>query len=452
MDQETRDHDQIRSLRDLPVQVWVMTPGGELEWASDAESDAEAIHPDDEPALREALRRALESGQPLARQVRIRAAQDGYRWVEVQAWPVRRGGGAIAHWVGIATDIEAHARRASLLEAVESPDSPLALIFVDRDFRLQSANLPQGEHFPIDPSWVEGRRLADANPEIYAQLRPVHERLLQGGGADVCEFTRTIGEETLHRLLLFYPTRVKGELISVGIVDLDITARKRAELAAAELAEERRALLQALVEAQERERRRIAADIHGDTLQVLSALRLKVDALGAHLLQSEQRVVLDDLEETFELATRRLRALLFELWPPSLERTGLEETISELLAGCEREGMGTRLGVELPDELPLELRGVIYRVIAEALTNVRRHARAGLVEVKVTEADGRVFASIHDDGVGFDPSAAPFGHVGLREMADRVHAAGGTIEIRSTSGQGSEIEFSVPIYQPNAFP
>lgn len=437
---------------ELSPRAWVMSPVGELEWTSDTMVDIDAVHPDDAAAVTEALRVALETEQPYHGEVRLRAPNDDYHWVEIRAWPVHGATGLIEHWVGVAIDIEARRRSEALLHAVESPASPFALIIVDRDFRLLRVNLPPSLQFPYDPSWLEGRRMADAAPDVYEQVREVHERILAGGRSEVLEITRTAGSEVFHRLLLFYPARVRGELIGVGIVDIDITDRKRAELAVAELAEERRGLLQALVQMQERERRRIAADIHADTLQVLGAVRLKVDALGGTLESPEQRAALADIEETFDLAAGRLRGLLFELWPPSLERTGLAETVSELLANCERDGLSTRFEADLAHEVPLELRGVIYRVIAEALTNVRRHAHASSVEVELGEAEGGLFARIRDDGVGFDPRAAPSGHFGLREMSDRVHAAGGTIEVRSEPGRGTEIRLSVPCAPPDSSP
>ena len=206
-----------------------------------------------------------------------------------------------------------------------------------------------------------------------------------------------------------------------------------------------RLLSELLVYAGERERREIAANFHSDTLEVLHTLRLQLSALATHLYVPEQRRALADIEGTLVLATERLRARLSELWPPSLERNSLAQTISELVANAEREGLSTRLEVDLRHELPIELRGVIYRAIAEALANVRQHARASSVEVAVGEVDGAVCARIRDDGVGFDPSSAPHGHNGLREMAARVHAVGGGIEIRSASTKGTEIQLSVPV-------
>jgi signal transduction histidine kinase len=177
-------------------------------------------------------------------------------------------------------------------------------------------------------------------------------------------------------------------------------------------------------------------------------LRLKLDALGSNLHAPEQRAAVADLEGAVELATERLRALVFELWPPSLERNGLAQAVSELLADCEQEGVSTRLDIDVPSELPLPLRGVIYRVVAEALANVRQHASAARVEVELTERHGTLRGRIRDDGVGFDPSPVRDGHVGLEEMMLRVHAAGGSIEIRSASGQGTDIHLSVPVPRP----
>jgi signal transduction histidine kinase len=232
----------------------------------------------------------------------------------------------------------------------------------------------------------------------------------------------------------------------VGVVAIDETARKRAEFAMSRLSEERQALLDALVRAQERERRTVAANIHADTLQVFAAVRLKLEELGESLGEPGQRAALQQVEEALSSAQERLRNLLFELWPPSLERSGLRLTIEELLTRLQVDsGVRTNLAFGLDGEPAPELRGTLFRVIAEALANVRRHAGAASVDVSLAQRDGVVTLRVIDDGVGFDPSSPPdLGHVGLLEMGERVRAVGGEFKISGAPGGGTIVEAIVP--------
>lgn len=342
------------------------------------------------------------------------------------------------------SDLDEAARDRTFVDALFAA-APIGLAFVDRSYRYVRVNPATAARLGTVPEEVNGRRLADLDPELWSTLRPVYERVVQTGRAVDVEGARTDDGVLQCRLLRYYPVRAGEELIGFGLLDLDITRRKRAELAAAELAEERRDLVDALMRAHERERQRIAADIHGDTLQVFAALRLKLEELDGSLHEPGQRAVLAEFQDAFVAATRRLRGMLFELWPPSLERVGLPETVAELLDQVERDtGLKTRLEVGLSRELSLELRGVMYRVIAEAVTNVRRHAGATTIEVALDGHEDSAIARVHDDGHGFDPATARIGHVGLREMAERAHAVGGTVVIASIPGTGTTVELCVP--------
>ncbi len=228
---------------------------------------------------------------------------------------------------------------------------------------------------------------------------------------------------------------------------LDVTEQRRAERETAVIAEQRGRLLGELIRARDTERRRIAADIHGDTLQVLAAARLRLEQLQDSLREPEQHAAAGELDTALAAAQRRLRNLLFELWPPSLEQAGLRAAISELLARSELESNLTiRLKSNLAHEPPIEVRSIVFRVVAEALSNVRRHARATSVEVELSERDGEVVARISDDGVGFDPTTAPLpGHIGLLEMRERAQTVGARISITSTPGHGTSVELRFPL-------
>jgi len=211
--------------------------------------------------------------------------------------------------------------------------------------------------------------------------------------------------------------------------------------------QERRALLTRLEEAQEEERRRIAADIHDDSIQVISAADLQVQALLGGVEDPELRRGMDEVHETLKLAAERLRRLLFELRPPALDREGLAAALRVYLGGAEG---GPEFSVEdrLEAEPPPEIRTVLFRIAQEAIVNVRKHAGAGRLRVTLVSEEGGVRMSISDDGRGFDTSgmAAPVpGHLGLPTMIERAELAGGWCRVRSAPGEGTVVECWLPI-------
>ena len=232
-----------------------------------------------------------------------------------------------------------------------------------------------------------------------------------------------------------------GRLVGFEGFVTDITERRRAE-------EDRRRLRARLVAAQEEERARIASDVHDDPLQKVSAVGMRLAALRRRADDPELATAVGELEETVAVATRSLRNLLFELRPPALDREGLAAALRQLLAEEAREaGFTYRLEDRLVEEPPPDVRAVAYRVAQEALTNVRKHARARTVEVLLEPWDGGLRVRVRDDGVGFDPAAVSEtvpGHLGLGSMRERVELADGWWRVRSAPGAGTAVEFWLP--------
>jgi signal transduction histidine kinase len=96
-------------------------------------------------------------------------------------------------------------------------------------------------------------------------------------------------------------------------------------------------------------------------------------------------------------------------------------------------------------EVPLSTKEALYRVAQEALHNVAKHARAQAVELVLEATVGELVLRVSDDGKGFDPRASFPGHLGLRSMSERVSAVGGSLEIDSTPGKGTQISVHVPL-------
>jgi PAS domain S-box-containing protein len=209
-----------------------------------------------------------------------------------------------------------------------------------------------------------------------------------------------------------------------------------------------RNLLANLIRGQEEERQRIATGIHDDTLQVVTAVALRVQQLRRRLRDPKDLEVLGRLDETVQLAISRMRHLIFDLRPPLLERGGLGDALRSYLEQVRGEtGIQFTLRDELGSNIPEAVGALVYRIAHEALVNVRRHAHASHVTVTMTEEGGGLRVRIDDDGVGFDPDTADgkAGHLGLRAIRERAALAGGSSRVTSMPGTGSTVEFWVPI-------
>ena len=447
---------------ELPTPMWAIGVDGILSWVNRAAAELIGLsagsleardwvltHPDDEPNVSARLAQARAGGLPFNYEHRLRRADGSYRWMGVEGGPVKDADGSVIEWVGVAIDIEEQKQAMNLLDALFS-QAPVGLAYMDREGRYVRINETLARFNGLAVEAHPGRHAAEVVPSLWPRIVPALTDALERGepvvNRDVSGETDASPGETRHWLVSYYPVRTGSEVTGVGVVAIDETARRQAELEMARLAEERRNLLAAVVRGQERERRMVAANIHADTLQVFAAVRLRLEELGEGMTEPANRAALERVEEALSAAQDRLRNVLFELWPPSLERSGLRLTIEELLSRLEVDaGVRAELEFSLGTEPAPDLRGTLFRVIAEALANVRRHARAASVKVSVTEQDGQLTLRVIDDGVGFDPSsAADLGHVGLLEMRERMRAVGGQLRVSSATGGGTTIEGVIP--------
>lgn len=215
--------------------------------------------------------------------------------------------------------------------------------------------------------------------------------------------------------------------------------------------EARRMLLARLVAAQEDERARIAADIHDDSIQIMSAVNLRMGIVRRNVTDPEEARGLERLENTVRLAIARLRHLLFELRPPALDQEGLGPALHTCLEQLEQQfGLVGHLENRLTNEPPGQARIVLYRIAQEAMANVRKHARASHVEVILESTDGGARVRVRDDGVGFstDESDQPEpGHMGLTSMRERAEMAGGWCRVKSAPDSGTEVVAWLPVLE-----
>lgn len=250
----------------------------------------------------------------------------------------------------------------------------------------------------------------------------------------------------------------QGHLVALEGITRDVTEQRFAEQQLRETItllrrtdRERRKLISQLASAQEEERKRIAADIHDDSIQVMTAAGMRLGILRRRLDDERQLEALDEVESTVQRAIRRLRRLMFELQPPALDRAGLAAAIRALLEARrsdEEDGPDYEVQDRLEREPPAETRALMYRIVQEALTNAMKHAHASTVSVELEELDGRFVARVSDDGAGFDLEEVETfhpGHVGLPSMRERADLLGGECEISSAPGRGTTVTVRIPV-------
>ena len=253
------------------------------------------------------------------------------------------------------------------------------------------------------------------------------------------------------------PIQVAHKTVTVISVT-DITRQQRAEFvlglgldAVGSSDRDREDLLGALIRAQEEERSRIAAGIHDDTIQMLTAANLALQQLRLRLRDPEHVQILDRLAGTLSMSMARLRQLIFDLRPTG---TGTGSITAALRAYLEEMRAESGITYWYEDSrtarAPASTNMLIYRIVREALLNVRKHARARTVRVQLRDVSDGYLVRIVDDGVGYSPAEVEDrpGHLGLTLMQERAHSGGGWCRIESMPGGGTTVEFWVPLQVP----
>jgi len=255
-----------------------------------------------------------------------------------------------------------------------------------------------------------------------------------------------------------HPVRARGDnlhgWVIMAVDDPGETVRSRAALEhrvvrLTEAEHEQDLLMGNLIRAQERERARIAAGIHDDTLQVIAAAMLRLQRLRRKIRDGDVVAMLVQVEESIAAAADRLRRLTFDVRPLALERSGLGAALREALGRLRDDaGVEVRLEDRLSAEPPMPTRLLLYRIAQEALANVGKHAAADLVVVTLLDRDKGYLVKVADDGIGTTHTRRAFlpepGHLGLMMMRERAEFAGGWFRIDSARASGTTVTAWVP--------
>jgi PAS domain S-box-containing protein len=397
--------------------------------------------------FRAALQRVFRDGVPQQLELSGFGRSRSEAWYVSRLGPIRDGG-RIVGAILISSDITDRKRAEDALRGSEAKFRAVfekgwdAIFMVDLKGRVLDANPAACRSLGYTRSELLKRKVADFAVEPPESLRDRFRTIARGA-------PRTF--ESVHRRKdgSTFPVEVHagsfelgGRRVVLGLVR-DISHRKRAE--------EAELVSRAVIRAQEAERRRVSRELHDSVGQLLSSVKLRVQACASKLPQSEPSLVAEAARvlELLDEAIAEVRDISRNLRPSTLDDLGLTAAVRSL---CSEFQERTRLRVRA--RFPRSLRRLsreteinLYRILQEALSNVERHARAGRVDVELVCGAAELRLRIRDDGAGMPARGrgpARTRGAGLVNMRERAGQIGGSLTVQAPRGGGTEILVRVP--------
>ncbi|MGI4734112.1 MAG: histidine kinase, partial [Janthinobacterium lividum] len=292
---------------------------------------------------------------------------------------------------------------------------------------------------------------------VLTEDRPIAERLVHQLQQDPSSFekqlrVRVTGQVKTLRLKAEVLRDAAGQPERVLGVDLDISEVQRLEAENLHLRLSRQQMLfEAVQQAQETERKRIAEGLHNGVGQLLFATKLRLDQLHAPVLTTEPALnaARREADRLLAEAIRQTRVLSHELVPAVLEEFGLAQALQDVCRQLSTPQLPLRCQVVFDEEvppLPPLLQLALYRMAQELGLNIVKHARGATeASLELETTPGFVLLRAEDNGAGFAPGAATSPGVGLRTIADRVALLNGTLEQGHYAEFGTFVRLRIPL-------
>jgi PAS domain S-box-containing protein len=373
--------------------------------------------------------------------------------VSIAAAPVRDGSGRFVGNLVAYTDISDRKAQEERLQALID-SSPLALVEFGLDTRIRLWNRAAERIFGWSREEMIGRGGLPMAPDSRrAESQDLFDRVRHGESINDFETLRQRKDGSLVPVsIAAAPVRDgSGRFVGNLVAYTDITERKAQEAEVHRLNAELQARLAELAASRARivtagdvERRRLERNLHDGAQQrlVTVALHLRVALARLESDPAAARATLGEASDELGLALDELRELARGLHPAVLTERGLRAAV-EALAG--RAPVPVEIAAIPEERLPEPVEAAAYYLIAEALTNVAKYAEASSVTVRVTASEAAVAVEVADDGVG---GADPASGSGLRGLADRVEALGGSLAVVSPAGAGTSLRAEFPLQSP----
>lgn len=206
-------------------------------------------------------------------------------------------------------------------------------------------------------------------------------------------------------------------------------------------------VIRAMVETQEKERKRLARDLHDSFGQQLSAIKFYISALASSIKDNGHKEILLKSNEALTNMHADMRSICFNLTPKTLEEFGLLKAVFELCGQMEMNE-SIHFQVKCNTSLPQLTKAIeidVFRVVQEFINNSLRHGKASKIVIYFEPTESALAVKLKDNGIGFNVDDAGHNGLGLQNAQSRIKSHGGKIKIISQPGKGTQYHFFVPI-------
>lgn len=206
-------------------------------------------------------------------------------------------------------------------------------------------------------------------------------------------------------------------------------------------------VIRAIIDTEEKERQRLARDLHDSLGQQLSAIKFYISASAETAENTNQQLILKKCNEQLADVLADMREICFNLIPKTLKEFGLLKALKELCSQIARiKKIDFKITSEdsIPD-LPVAISIDIFRIIQEFINNAQRHGKATKIRIAFFSSDESIVINLKDNGAGFVQNKITNNGMGLQNVISRIKSHNGEIKIRSFPGKGTEYFFSLPL-------
>jgi signal transduction histidine kinase len=212
---------------------------------------------------------------------------------------------------------------------------------------------------------------------------------------------------------------------------------------------QRNAAMQAIIETEESERRRIAQDLHDSVSQTMSAAKINLTVIGGELpfVSEDQRKRFEKAINLVDYGFREVRTISHNMMPWALHKTGLAQVVKQFIENIENNTIAINFyskGFDAPFDDTIEI--ILYRVLQESVNNVMKHANASRLDISLIRDEANISLTIEDNGLGFDTANPETqGGMGLNNLRSRINFLKGKVELDSQAGRGTLVSVYVPV-------
>ena len=422
------------------------------------------IHPDDRARVMELVDSALKTGQQTTGEWRVLWPDGSIHWITGRWQVFMNELGEPLRVLGANIDVTGRKRteeallevnrdleaQAALLQSREEllrifvKSVPAGVAMLDRDMRYIQVSDRWCSDYSLDSSQILGHSHYEIFPDLPEGWKQIHRRCLEGEtlGAEEDRWDREGGTTWLRWEIRPWRTPT-GTVGGILIFSEDITHRKQMEEALSGVSRR-------LIEAQERERGRIARDLHDDICQQLALASIELEQVQRKLPDSvsEERSHLEELRKRIIAISTDVQMMSHELHSAKLSYLGIAIALKGF---CREFGEHHKVEIEfegrdLPRQLPADVSLCLFRVLQEALHNAAKHSGVKRFDVQLWGTSEDVHLTISDLGSGFDTEAAMKGRgLGITSMQERLKLVEGELTITSHPKSGTSIHARVPL-------